>query len=229
MSWVTRQLLSLISITKLKKVAKIIREEKFTEGWKIVGPVRLLSGYISRWTEWGGLLIERCWKAPGRSKPKGWPLFISDLPGKSVLSSYLISNALNVGTYVGVEDRSGIFFPVLELFALQVLPPPSVLERVPSSRARLISQAEESSSFLTQQNLYTGLDPSPAEPDFFLSSWPSFCIFLLPVFIFRWRSARLRFLFALCWRGRLKWHLFGLRRTGETASLQRPAFQGWEE
>lgn len=78
---------------------------------------------------------------------------------------------------MGVEDRSGIFFPVLELFALQVLPPPSVLERVPSSRARLISQAEESSSFLTQQNLYTGLDPSPAEPDFFLSSWGIFLHF----------------------------------------------------
>jgi hypothetical protein len=35
---VTSLLLSKISITKLNKVAKIIREAKFTESWEIVRP-----------------------------------------------------------------------------------------------------------------------------------------------------------------------------------------------
>lgn len=43
---------------------------------KEVNQVRLLSGYISRWTEWGGLLIERCWNARDRRNSSEWQAWV---------------------------------------------------------------------------------------------------------------------------------------------------------
>ena len=46
------------------------------EHLKEVNQVRLLSGYISRWTEWGGLLIERCWNARDRRHSSEWQAWV---------------------------------------------------------------------------------------------------------------------------------------------------------